>query len=248
MYAKIESERLSFIRLNQKKLRVEEYIHLRAAIANNRNVANIGQMVILPATYTSSPRHMHKYAQDSMRYVRNYGRPDLFITFTCNPRWNEIKDLVFTDQNSSHRHDLFARVFNQKLIKLMAVIVKNYIFGKPRCWMYSIEWQKRCQPHAHILIWLQQKLVPTQIDRVICAELPNRNKDPILFETIKKNMVHGPCGALNTNSPCMKNSECTNDIHVRSFVKRKREMGDILCIGEENPMMVDTQPLSKCEM
>lgn len=29
MYAKIESERLLFIRLNQQKLRAEEYIHLR---------------------------------------------------------------------------------------------------------------------------------------------------------------------------------------------------------------------------
>lgn len=31
MYAKIESERLLYIRLNQKQLRVENYIHLRDA-------------------------------------------------------------------------------------------------------------------------------------------------------------------------------------------------------------------------
>lgn len=43
-------------------------------------------MVILPATYNGSPRHMHEYAQDALTYVRRYGRPDLFITFTCNPK------------------------------------------------------------------------------------------------------------------------------------------------------------------
>lgn len=50
MYAKIESERLLFIRLNQKKLRTENYIHLRDAVTNDGNVANIGKTVTLPAT------------------------------------------------------------------------------------------------------------------------------------------------------------------------------------------------------
>lgn len=45
MYAKIESERLLFIQLNQKKLRAVDYIHLRDAISNDRNVDNIGLMI-----------------------------------------------------------------------------------------------------------------------------------------------------------------------------------------------------------
>ena len=50
MYAKIESERLLFIRLNQKKLRFEEYVHLRDAIVSDGNVntGDMGRMVILP--------------------------------------------------------------------------------------------------------------------------------------------------------------------------------------------------------
>ncbi|XP_063917052.1 uncharacterized protein LOC135132785 [Zophobas morio] len=35
MYAKVESERLRFLRFNQAKLRSEEYIHLRDAVAGN---------------------------------------------------------------------------------------------------------------------------------------------------------------------------------------------------------------------
>jgi YHS domain-containing protein len=31
-----------------------------------------------------SPRNMQEYIQDAMTYVRHYGRPDLFITFTWN--------------------------------------------------------------------------------------------------------------------------------------------------------------------
>ena len=85
MYAKIESERLCFIRLNQKKLRIDEYIHLSDAIAKYGNTKNLGQLVILPSTLTGSPCHMHEYTQDAMTDVRNHGKPDLFVIFTCNP-------------------------------------------------------------------------------------------------------------------------------------------------------------------
>ncbi|XP_076272198.1 uncharacterized protein LOC143203777 [Rhynchophorus ferrugineus] len=118
MYVKIETERLTFIRLNQTKLRSEEYIHLRDAINTDGNAQNVGRMTILPATYIGSPRHMHEYAQDAMSYVRHYGTADLFITFTCNPQWIEIKQELFPGQSPIDRHDITARVFTQKKLVL----------------------------------------------------------------------------------------------------------------------------------
>lgn len=209
MYAKIESERLAYLRFNQARLRSEEYIHLRDAIVNDGNVADIGRLTILPSSYVGSPRHMHEYTQDAMSYVRKHGRPDLFITFTCNPQWDDIKDNLFEGQTSTDRHDITARVFRQKLKCLMDLIIKLKIFGEVCCWMYSIEWQKRGLPHAHILIWLIRKITPDQIDRIISAEFPNQNDDPQLFEVITKNMIHGPCGALNMNSSCMIDGKCS---------------------------------------
>lgn len=215
MYAKIESERLLYIRLNQQELRSHEYIHLRDAINTDRDVNQIGKAVILPSSHTGSPRHMHEYAQDAMTYVRSYGCPDLFITITCNPSWNEIKDPKRSEKNDGQaptdRHDIIARVFKQKLRSLMDFIKKHKIFGAVRCWMYSIEWQKRGLPHAHILIWLIDKLASNQIDNVISAEIPDSNVDRELFEIITKYMIHGPCGDYNKNAPCMSDDgKCTN--------------------------------------
>ncbi|GFV65927.1 ATP-dependent DNA helicase [Trichonephila clavipes] len=50
MYAKIETKRLLYIRLNQTELRSEQYIHLRDAIVNDGNVNpnELGRMAILP--------------------------------------------------------------------------------------------------------------------------------------------------------------------------------------------------------
>ena len=87
-------EHLLFLRLNQAKFRSGEYIHLRDAVLNDGNTTNFGKVTILPSSYIGSPRHMQKYAQDAVAYVRHYGRPDLFITFTCNPAWDEIQQLL----------------------------------------------------------------------------------------------------------------------------------------------------------
>lgn len=77
MYVKIETERLTYICLNQRHLRSEEYIHLRGSINVDGNVNNVGRMTILSATNIGSPRHMHEYAEDAMSYVRYYGHPNL---------------------------------------------------------------------------------------------------------------------------------------------------------------------------
>jgi hypothetical protein len=105
---------------------VDEYIHLSDAVGNDGNAKNLGQLVILPSTFTGSLRHMDEYTQDPMIYASNYGRPDLFVTFTCNPKWQEIQPELMIGQTHYNRHDLLARVFRQKLIKLMDAITKGH--------------------------------------------------------------------------------------------------------------------------
>ncbi|GFW68469.1 uncharacterized protein TNCV_3300111 [Trichonephila clavipes] len=55
-----------------------------------------------------------------------------------------------------------------------------------------------------------EKLRPNQIDEIISVEIPNPETDRKLYDTVTKNMIHGPCGALNPSSPCMKEGKCTN--------------------------------------
>ncbi|GBN61787.1 hypothetical protein AVEN_227601-1 [Araneus ventricosus] len=218
MYAKIESERLLYIRLNQRTLGVEQYAHLRDAVMNDGNVADIGQLIIFSSSFSGGPRYMHERTQDAMTYVKNYGRPDLFITFTCNPNWTEIQQELFVGQKPQDRHDLLARVFHQKRKTLMNLITKAKIFGEVKCHMYTIEWQKLGLPHVHILIWLKDSLHVHRVDDFISAEIPNPQEDPDLFCIVTKQMVHGPCGSIDPHSPCMKDGICTKR-YPRHFLK-----------------------------
>lgn len=77
MYIKVESQSLRYISLNQKKLRVENYIHLEDAISADDNIRpnDIGKIIILPSTFVNSPGYLHEYTQDAFTYVRTNGRP-----------------------------------------------------------------------------------------------------------------------------------------------------------------------------
>ncbi|CAE1156902.1 unnamed protein product [Acanthosepion pharaonis] len=90
MAAKMESEKLGFIKLNQSKLRTDSYIHLRDGLRSDGDPRNLGKPCILPSFYIGGSRYRHERTQDAMAYVRHYERPNLFVTFTCNPKWVEI--------------------------------------------------------------------------------------------------------------------------------------------------------------
>jgi len=152
---------------------------------------------------------MHEKSQDAMIYVCHYSRPDLFITFTCNPQWKEVSNALLSEQKSYDRHDIIARIFHLKVKTLMKLLTKGNLFGEVQCFMYSVEWQKRGLPHIHILLWLKQRISPDKFECIIIAEIPDPEKDSLLYSIIKANMIHVPCCNSNNRSSCMESDSCS---------------------------------------
>ena len=213
MYAKIESLRLRWIRHNQAKLRSDLYSGVVDAMhLGDNDMSSVGRKVILPSSFKGSPRHMQQIYQDAMSIVRRFRRPDLFITFTCNPQWPEIQDALLPGQTAPDRPDLTARVFCLKLKQLINDLTKHMVLGKVVAYCYTIEWQKRGLPHCHMLLILADQdkpRTPQDCDNIISAELPNADLYPEARETVIKSIIHGPCGLHNPNSPCMEAGRCT---------------------------------------
>ncbi|KAH9668826.1 ATP-dependent DNA helicase [Citrus sinensis] len=83
--------------------------------------------------------------------------------------------------------------------------------------LYTIEFQKRGLPHAHILLFLHPTMKnpsADHIDKIISAEIPDLNVDPDGYNAVNKFMIHGPCGKHNSHSPCMMNLIVKFDAHI----------------------------------
>lgn len=216
-YVRMESNNLEYIRRHQTELFAESYQglvdHINQQLQLDVPVA-VGRRMILPSSFTGGPRYMKQCYHDAMGIVCKCGKPNLFITFTCNPRWLEITQNLARGTTASDRPDLVARVFNAKLKQLMHDITVNNIFGNVDAYVYTVEFQKRGLPHAHILIILSEGsklLTADDVDNVVCAFLPDPVTDRRLFDCVTRHMIHGPCGTLNPNSPCMVDNICSKN-------------------------------------
>ncbi|CEP14371.1 hypothetical protein [Parasitella parasitica] len=173
----------SFGKFNQKALRAEVYSGLADVIRlDDNDMSEVGKRVILPSSFVGGPRFMAQLFQDTMNLVRRFGKPDLFITFTCNPDWPEIAEALLS------------------------------VLRKVVAYCYTIEFQKHGLTHCHMLFILAEEdksRTAEQIDHIVSAEIPDPVDYPLAHQNVTTSMVHGPCGLLNPETICMKNGLCS---------------------------------------
>nr|GEW05751.1 hypothetical protein [Tanacetum cinerariifolium] len=182
-FTAVEEQRLKWTRNTQDSLRVDLYHSLNDAfIRGDTNAEGLVKRIVLPRTFTEGHRYMMQNYQDAMALCRAYGNPDLFVTFTSNPKWPEIAKMLsfIPGQKPYERQEVGTRVFKMKLTHLLEDITKYEIFKKSCAVVYIIEFQKRGQPHAHILLWLEEEWkckTPSQVDNIISTEMPSPTND-----------------------------------------------------------------------
>ncbi|XP_075588849.1 uncharacterized protein LOC142597684 [Dermatophagoides farinae] len=208
----------------------------------NEVEGRLGRVVILASSFEGSARNMNEHYHDAMAIVAKYGFPELFITMTANTEWPEIIENLHQNQTAFERPDLIDRVFKKKLNHLMEIIYKKGYFGRCQAYVYTIEYQKRGLPHAHIIVWLidGDKLdTPEKIDRYISAQIPPDNPDyEFVREIVLKHMVHTcmPNRCLN------EDGECNDRAHVRVTTDGENEI-----VHDEVRNYIDSRYTAACE-
>jgi hypothetical protein len=163
--------------------------------------------IILPSSFIGGLHQMYQLYQDAMAIISHFGKPDLFVTFTCNPKWPEVTRELLPCQTAADRSDLTARVFHMKLQELLKDLCEKQCLEKVAAFVYVIEFQKRGLSHAHILLILSQDSKFHSVedyDSIVSTEIPDPDVHPLAYETVVSTMMHGPCGVLNPSALCMK--------------------------------------------
>ncbi|KAJ9557179.1 hypothetical protein OSB04_011793 [Centaurea solstitialis] len=197
-----------FFRTQQDDIRQEFLQGNVDVMANGESEASsIGRRVVLPANfYWWAEKYETQIYRMQWLWCKILGN-QTFFTLTCNPNWPEIKKHMMSHEETHNRADLVVRV---------------------AAYTYVVEFQKRSLPHAHFLLILEcdsKMYKPEEYDEVVCAEIPDTNSNPHLYNMVVKHMLHGPCGKLNPDNVCMKNGTCKNS-YPKDFCNKTTQSKD----------------------
>ena len=134
---------------------------------------------------------MQQNYQDALAIVVKYRKPDLFVSYTCNPKVQDITENLRDNEHPEHRPDFVSRVYRLHLAKFLHDIKDCHILGVPVAHIHVIKFQKRGLPHCHMLIILRaEDKVRTRddIDRIISAEIPDPEEDLETYNLVKSCM------------------------------------------------------------
>ena len=130
--ASIDEARLWFILMNQDKLRSDHFQGIADAVGQGLvDGEAVGKRTVLPSSHTGGRRYFQENFQDALAVSRVHGCPDIFSTFTCNPKWSEITEALLLEpgQKPSDRADIVVRVYNMKLEEYLHDIKSGYAHG-----------------------------------------------------------------------------------------------------------------------
>jgi hypothetical protein len=142
MYVMAESMRLDWYSLpkHQKIIQAELYRDIVDTLkASDARASEVGRLVVLPRNFNGGERNVQTWFLDAMTLVQRFGKPDYFVTMTCNPYWEEVSRELFLGQTPQDRPDLVARVYRSKLRNLHDHLIKKKHFGEGLAYAHVIE-------------------------------------------------------------------------------------------------------------
>ncbi|XP_074374046.1 uncharacterized protein LOC141714425 [Apium graveolens] len=131
-FSSIEQTRLWWFCTHQTTIRNELYNNICDLLSRGDvDTSNTGKGIIFPAGFIGSKRYMQQNFQDALAVCRFIGHPDIFLTMTCNPLWDEIQKMMeyLPGCIAPNCPDIISRVFRLKLDQLLVDIKTKKYFG-----------------------------------------------------------------------------------------------------------------------
>ncbi|EGT59074.1 hypothetical protein CAEBREN_28384 [Caenorhabditis brenneri] len=196
----------------------------KMAVKNNwKGQKKLGCLTTLPATVPGTIKYQRELVMSAVTLANNLGKPQIFITFTGNPYWDEIKDecqrlgcewadipdfvnKCFLVKFEMMLEDVVGEKKKSSKKEGGKIVRKPGIFGVVTWYTYSVEFQQRGMPHVHLLLSLEDPITTAaQVDQIVQAEVPEmpsptdpQHTDKLLYyNAVKDKMVHRPCNTIS---------------------------------------------------
>ncbi|KMZ57366.1 hypothetical protein ZOSMA_8726G00010, partial [Zostera marina] len=199
--------------------------HYETLLLNRVPGSELGKMRVLPHYHKLSHEYQKRMYAGTLAMCRKFGNPTFFITATFNPQWPEyLEACKQVGANPDTAYDIMMRIFDLKLKMLMADLTGSNAGGMGivgKCIGYSIsrESQKRGNPHAHMVIWVEDVEITTDfVDSFVSARIPDPKKDPKLYKLVTSHMLH----------TCTSTSVCRDTSKAGNPCKKRYPMGEFL--------------------
>nr|GEW18895.1 hypothetical protein TSUD_89340 [Tanacetum cinerariifolium] len=232
-------EWLSFIRRNKKILRIAPINNLNKSLeAGNSDASKTCNHIVLPSTYTGGTRYKIQNYLDAVALCKAFGYPDLFITFTCNPKWPEINRFMQKHNVSTEDGpDVLTRVFKQKLDQLIYCLRKN-------TYLESLMQEQKCNKLSYDIESLRRREfnMPTDVKRkepkrhsgyATCRLQKQGTREQIVDASLNHSYIWEHCTVLklttNMHLKSTNNEEDTKEI--KEFADRMLKVSE----GEVGP-------------
>ena len=157
-------------------------------MAGDGDPNDVGKRVVLPATFTGGPRYMHGQQSDAMAYVRKFGHPRLFNTMTCNPKWGELCSNLLPGQEVKDPSDIIARIFCEKVNKMIDLLKDKKICGTKHARLYSIKFQKLV---VHLMSTFCFGWRPTAPSNLMTPTWPLVHRFQVTYFYTSKDRIYG---------------------------------------------------------
>ena len=179
----------------------------------------------------SSPAYWSRRQAEVRAMCREFGDPDLMVTFTFVNKWDEVSateqglrelfnfplDIRFCPMETLMIwKDRFSDAKKGKFGQLMTALG----FGPVKHFIWRLEFQVRGAPHVHALIWLANRIPLAQLEKIMFATKPSPDDSPKLSCLVNGPMVHTcslqRCKRGDPNARCrygFPKAPC-RDIHV----------------------------------
>jgi hypothetical protein len=219
MYSRTEDERLNTIRSEGIQSRMAKRVDIQSNLNSQPTLQRLGKS-ILGSSFPGSSRHKKQELADAWALVDYFGRASLFITMTCNPNWDEIKNNLLPAQQAVDNPALCARVFKMKFYKLKNRL--RELWGPQVYSLHVIEFQRGGLPHAHMVVKFPHPVDnPTDIDHYVHCTMSHPTAQPNLYAKVMKHMYHSD-----------DHKKCKKDANGKCYYKYPKDLNHMTHVLE----------------